>query len=373
MGSAGGFSVGRELLRHIAIVRPDWTVSCVLISGHPLHEEMRHAPLPDNCQLLWAPGSTISRLKRTLYERRTLIAWVRSHKVDAVIQLNGMLVSGMGVPTLCHMQDPWPYRPEAWDRPGDRIVALMKRRRHRSALKNASQIGWTSAYLRNLICASHEKPNRGDVFYNGIPREWIERARTSIRSWKTRPNQIISVSDVTARKRQHLVVQALPSLIRRTGLEDLTYRIIGKVDSGYRRELELLARELGVAEHVRIDGRISERELIAAFESARCFVTMSICESFGIPAIEAMSFGTPVIVSNCCAMPEICGNAGELVPIDDVNALADRTAEILLNSRKAQELQQAGIDRIAAFCWEDTAGQMAGAVEEMVHLDQTQK
>ena len=129
---------------------------------------------------------------------------------------------------------------------------------------------------------------------------------------------------------------------RPTGLEDVTYRIIGKVDPSYRRVLERLARDLGVADRVKIDGRVGERDLAFAFESASCFVMMSICESFGIPAIEAMSFGVPVIVSDCCSMPEVCGGAGELVPVDDVNALADRIAGVLLNSRRARRTPESG-------------------------------
>jgi len=100
---------------------------------------------------------------------------------------------------------------------------------------------------------------------------------------------------------------------------------------------------------------------------------MSICESFGIPAIEAMSFGTPVIVSDCCSMPEVCGKAAELVPVDDVHALADRIEGVLLNFTKAEQLRRAGLDRVVVFNWENTASRMAIAVENMLRQPRTEE
>src|SRR5690242_5105692 len=123
MGTGGGFTVGREILRHLAIVRPDWTVTAALIGGHPLHEQMKQSPLPPNCALLWAPPTTAGRTERSRWERNDLAKWADDQHITAVVQLNGMLIPSMKPPTLCHMQDPWPYRPQAWTGWRDRIVA----------------------------------------------------------------------------------------------------------------------------------------------------------------------------------------------------------------------------------------------------------
>ena len=72
MGSGGGFIVGRELLKH-RNAKTEWDISCALIAGHPLHQEMRDALLPANCHLLWAPKSTASHFKRTCMSDATLL------------------------------------------------------------------------------------------------------------------------------------------------------------------------------------------------------------------------------------------------------------------------------------------------------------
>jgi glycosyltransferase involved in cell wall biosynthesis len=369
IGSGGGYTVGRELLRHIALARPHWTVTMAVIGGHPLHEQLRTESLPPNARLHWAPPATVGRAARARYEDTGLVPWAHANGVHVVLQLNGMVIPRMRLPTLAHFQDPWPYRREAWRGWRDRAVALLKRRQHARALREAACAGFTSGYLRDLICGHwrHIRPRRTEVFYNGLPPESEARAADAVAAddWTARPMEIVSVSNVNVYKRQELVIRALPELIRRPGLGELRYRIAGHCEPAYRAELEALARELGVADRVVFAGRIDDDEVERAFRGARAFVLMSVCESFGIPAIEAMSFGTPVVTSDCCAMPEVCGPAAELCPVDDLPALVDRLARVLSDPARADELRRRGAEQVRRFRWATTAEQMATALEEI--------
>ena len=94
---------------------------------------------------------------------------------------------------------------------------------------------------------------------------------------------------------------------------------------------------------------------------------MSVCESFGIPTIEAMSYGTPVVIADCCALPEVCGdNAALRVPIDDVDALVEQLGTLLRNPELAKKLQKAGAGRVQQFRWTDTAEKMAVQLEDVM-------
>jgi glycosyltransferase involved in cell wall biosynthesis len=366
MGSGGGLTVGRELSRYLALARPGWQLILCAIDGHPLHASLKSQDLPTNCRLLFAPPQTRQRSARHNWERQELPRIVQQQSIHAVVQLNGMVVSTVAIPTLCHMQDPWPYRPEAWDGWKDRIVAAFKRREHRRALKSAAAFTWTSDYLRNLTCGHHGIwPAISEVIYNGVPEQWLHRAESSP-PLHERPNQMVTVSNVNNYKRQRLVIEALPQLLQEPALRDLTYHIVGECAPGYDAELRALAARLEVEKHVQIHGRVDEPAMISRYEQAKCFVLMSVCESFGIPAIEAMSFGTPVVVADCCAIPEVCGDAADLAPVDDVAALARHLRRVLLDPEYAQTLRQRGGERVGHFRWSAIAERMADILEQVI-------
>jgi glycosyltransferase involved in cell wall biosynthesis len=280
------------------------------------------------------------------------------------VQLNGMIVPRLRFPTLSLNQNPWPYRPEAWGSFKDRIAAWAKRRSMVRAMRTTDVYGWTSQYLRDLVCGWHKfSPRRSEIFYNGLPEQWINRAATST-ALADRPMEIVTVSNVSPYKRQDLVIKALAMLVKRPGLAKLVYRIVGKIDPpSYRDELVALANSHGVGDNVIIEGRVSEGRVREAFSSARCFVLMSVCESFGIPVIEAMSHGTPVVASNCCALPEVCSNAADLAPVDDVAGLAQRLERVLINNDYAETLRQAGTQRVRQFTWNATSRKMVDSLE----------
>jgi glycosyltransferase involved in cell wall biosynthesis len=366
IGSGGGYTVGRELFRYLAIERPAWRVTMAAIGGNTLHEGFRSENVPGNGQVHWAPATATGQVGRTRYETGELTAWARANGVTAVLQLNGMIVPGMPAPTLSHCQDPWPYRNEAWSGWKAPIVAYLKRRRNARAFREAAVVGFTSHYLKDLMIGRLGiTPRRAEVFYNGLPQEMIDRAGRPLPDWVSRPMEVVSVSNVNEYKRQELVIRALPALLKRPGVEGLIYRIAGHVEGDYRRHLEGVAKALGVGERVTFEGRVSDERVRELLTRARAFVLMSVCESFGIPAIEAMSFGAPVVTADCCAMPEVCGRAAILSPVDDVNALVENLARVLTSADQAEALRRAGAEQARRFSWADTARQMAAAIEHM--------
>lgn len=366
IGTGGGYTVGREVFRYIAQHRPSWKATMAIIDGDRLQSGLAEESLPENCEFLRAPSAAAGRVARRRYENGDLARWADENGVDAVFQLNGMIIPTMRPPTLAHYQDPWPYRTEAWGGLRDRILAMLKRRANVQALKRAACVGFTSNYLRKLITGHHGiEPKRACVFYNGIPDEWFERAAAGVPDWSSRPMEMVTVSNVFPYKRQDLVIRAMPELVKRDGLAELKYRILGAVQPDYEAELKRLARELGVEDRVVIEGRVSDDRVKEAFSTSRCFVLMSVCESFGIPAIEAMSYGAPVVTADCCAMPEVCGDAADLCPMDDLRELTERLARTLTDESRAEELRKAGVEQMQRYRWSDTVGQMVDELERM--------
>jgi glycosyltransferase involved in cell wall biosynthesis len=366
VGSGGGYTVARELLRHVALARPEWVVTLAVTEANPLHEGLRRESLPANASLFWAPASTSHWLARGRYENTGLRKWAKTQNVTRLLQLNGMVPSSFDLPTLAHNQDPWPYRPEAWENAKAPYIAFLKRRAHRRAFKKADFVGFTSDYLRQLM---QDKlglnPRASAVFYNGLPQAWIDRTFDPPPDLSGRPIEILSVSNVSPYKRQDLVIKALPELAKRPGLEGIKYTIAGHCSDDERARLMRLAHSLGTTNRVTIEGRVSDERVADLLGQARAFVLMSVCESFGIPAVEAMSRGVPVVTSDCCAMPEVCGDAAELSPVDDINALVENIHNVLTDVSKSDELQKRGLKRVRKYNWTATASAMAEALERI--------
>jgi glycosyltransferase involved in cell wall biosynthesis len=178
--------------------------------------------------------------------------------------------------------------------------------------------------------------------------------------------ELLSVSSVGLYKRQELVIRALPELLNRPGTGDLVYRVLGHHNSAeYVAGMKKLADDLGVGNRVIIEGRVPDQRVEDAMRRARAYVLMSVCESFGLPAIEAMSFGTPTVISNCCAHPEVGGDGAVLSSVDDVPALAGNLHRVLTDDAFSEALRRRGAKNIQRFRWSETAAQMAAALEEI--------
>jgi len=104
--------------------------------------------------------------------------------------------------------------------------------------------------------------------------------------------------------------------------------------------------------------RPSRQDLIALFRLAEAFVFPSWIEGFGLPVLEAMTCGTPVIASNRGAIPEVVGDAGLLADAEDAAAFARHLARVLGNPTEAAQLRHRGRVRAGLFSWERTAGEI---------------
>jgi glycosyltransferase involved in cell wall biosynthesis len=119
-----------------------------------------------------------------------------------------------------------------------------------------------------------------------------------------------------------------------------------------------------LAGHVEYRGYVSPSDREALFKGAQVFVLPSFDEGFGIPALEAMSAGVPVVVSNRGALPEVVGDAGLLVDPDDAESLAAALERMLGDANLRATCAQRGLDRARQFTWTQTARDVRRAYED---------
>ena len=119
---------------------------------------------------------------------------------------------------------------------------------------------------------------------------------------------------------------------------------------------------------VRVTGFVSEERLVELYSGAGCFLFPSLGEGFGLPPLEAMACGAPVVASDRPAVPEVTGDAALLAPPHDVEALAGHVSRVLLDGRLAAELRAAGLARARELNWTRAAAETEGVYREALEI-----
>jgi glycosyltransferase involved in cell wall biosynthesis len=171
---------------------------------------------------------------------------------------------------------------------------------------------------------------------------------------------ILYVGMLEPRKNVDRLVEAFGRLARELPGIDLV--IAGRRGWMYDR---IFARveELGLQDRVRFTGYVSSQDLPALYGGARLFTYPSTYEGFGIPVLEAMSCGTPVVTTNVSSMPEVAGDAAILVSPDDVAGLAAAVLRVCTEPALRDDLACRGLARAKAFSWERCARETIAVYE----------
>jgi len=144
---------------------------------------------------------------------------------------------------------------------------------------------------------------------------------------------------------------------------DLRLLLVGAESPGYLGAA-LAGVPLDVRARVAFTGRVTDAELRALYAGASAFVFPSRYEGFGLPPLEAMALGAPVVCANAASLPEVVGDAALLFPAGDAGALAGALGRLLDDPALRERLARAGLERAAQFSWERTATATVAAYRE---------
>ncbi len=120
-------------------------------------------------------------------------------------------------------------------------------------------------------------------------------------------------------------------------------------------EVFALVRELSLQEHVHFPGRVSVEDLLSLYNAAQLLVHPAFYEGFGLPPLEAMACGTPVVVSNTSALPEVVGDAALLVDPMEVDEVTVAMWRLLSDQELRQQMREKGLKRARLFSWRRAA------------------
>ncbi|HME70964.1 MAG TPA: glycosyltransferase family 1 protein, partial [Myxococcota bacterium] len=148
--------------------------------------------------------------------------------------------------------------------------------------------------------------------------------------------------------------------------------LAGSLDSRYPEASQAVC-ELGLETRVRITGRADDSALEALYYDATAFVTLSRLEGFGLPPLEAMARGVPVVAGRCSVFPEVLGDAALLVDVESETEVAHALEQIASDEALRRRLVERGRERASAFTWERCAAATAAIYRRVTRTQQRQR
>lgn len=217
-------------------------------------------------------------------------------------------------------------------------------------------IAISEATKSDLVRVGGISPDRIVVIYPGIDHDLFCPAR-ALRNDKSaalleqlgiRGEFLLYVGDSEPRKNLQRILQSISR-----GPRSLELLIVGK-KAPVDRQLASWIADAGVADRVRFAGYVAEEQLPGLYGAARAFVFPTLYEGFGIPVVEAMACGCPVITSRVSSLPEVAGDAALLVDPESSDDIAGAIGA-LMNDDLCASLRGRGLERARLFRWEEAA------------------
>jgi glycosyltransferase involved in cell wall biosynthesis len=364
--SAGGTRVyAVQLLTALLDLKPDWTF--LLYS--------RTAQQARDLKQMWTgpnvEATLVSGVPNALRIQARLPAQLRHDAVDVYHSLGYFLPLRWDGPKVVTVHDlnmylNWPswFRSRRLLRWADMAVQTP------FAVRAADRIITDSEFSKGSICRIlRVDPDRvvviplaPDAFFDEEPSSTeIEEARATTGGAPF----VLYVGVLSPQKNLGMLIKAFAaSSLRAAGVR----LVLAGSDGGHGRALRAEAAASGVADRVQLTGFVSKPLLRALYRQALAVVLPSHGEGFGLPLVEAMASGAPVLAANRQSLPEVVGDAGCLFEPDDVSGLADQLSLLLADPAFRRGLVARGRARRQLFSWKSAAEATAGIYEEVARV-----
>jgi glycosyltransferase involved in cell wall biosynthesis len=321
--------------------------------------------IPANVRIGYAPVSSVSRVQRLGWELAGLPLQARRDRVTLLHSLGTTSPLSSAMPRVVTVHDLiYEHFPEAF--PGIRTPVL--RRLIPRMLRRAQRvISDSEATRRDVVGLYGVDAALADVVHLGPGRPPIpldeEQARALRSAVGAQAPYLLSVATSQPHKNLRRLIEAFASVAQqRPGIRLVLVGGAGQAQA----QLAEAASAAGVSEAVSFTGWVDERTLDAVYAGAELFVYTSLCEGFGLPLLEAMQRGLPVLSSRATSLPEVGGDAVEYVDATSVDALAAAIGRLLADPARRAELVALGHQQFGRFGWARAARETLASYERVL-------
>lgn len=210
--------------------------------------------------------------------------------------------------------------------------------------------------------------SRISMIYQGADKRFTnekdeKRIKEVMEKYNITKNYVLCLSTVEPRKNMLRTIKAFHQLLIK-GFSDYQLVLVG--GKGWNNgEIYEYVQKQALQDNVIFTGYASDDEIKHIYANATVFAYPSLCEGFGIPIIEAMQSGTPVITSNVSCMPEVAGDACELVNPYSITDIEHAMEKIITNEALRNKMREAGFKRAPLFSWDKCAKEVWNVILKM--------
>ena len=285
---------------------------------------------------------------------------------DLLVSLDGFLTTKINIPKINVVHDiNFEHRPKD--------LPFFYRKYYRHYIPKycniSDKIITVSNFSKNDISEKYNvKKNKIHVVYNGVSNSFstinIDQKKELKNNYASGEEYFIFVGSLHKRKNIGRMLQAF-DLFKTKTASKIKFIIIGK-KRWWSSNMQKIYNNLIYKKDIRFTGYVEEKKLNILISSAKCLCFVSLFEGFGLPIIEAMKCGTPVITSNTSSMPEICGKAGLIVNPKNIKEIALAMEKINEDPKLCDDLIKHGIERSKIFNWEKSADDFCEVLDQFI-------
>ena len=350
--------IGKSLLRMyagIAAARPEWEVFAYHRCAGPLPKD-----LPSNfvSRQIEIPGDRFDA-----WTQVRLPTAARLDRVDVLHCPANYCPNWMPVPTVVTLHDLIPL-----DLPETVNENEHARFEHAvsSACSKANIVCTPSRYTKRRLIEEHGlHPQRAVVVRWGATAEpgmvSLSGIEQTLQRYGIKSNYLLHMGARDPRKNTRGVIEAW-AMAGRSRRRDWKLVIVG-LDDNTLSEMKRLVTLLGIEREVKLHGYAPEQDLMVLLSAASILLYPSMSEGFGLPVLEAFASATAVLTSDTSSLPEVAGDAAELVPPGEATALASAMTRLMNDPMRRAELVRRGTRRLMKYRWSDASERLASALD----------
>lgn len=316
-----------------------------------------------NCEARYLSPPTKHVYLFDFYFNKVLARRAKADQLDLLVSPDGILCKGLDIPQLPVIHDlNFEHHPE-WLA---NHVAKYFRKRFQGFAEMAQLIATVSEYSRQDIADTYNIPESNiHVVYNAGGEQFQPLTETEQEATKERFSNgkpyLLFVGTIHPRKNIEGVIRTF-EIYRNRSETDMQLLIAGK-EVLWSEEMKNALDQCAYKDDIRILGMVNDTDLVNLTASTSAMVYLSHFEGFGIPIVEAMQSGVPVVVSDATVLPEVVGNQGIVVPHGDYEATANKLIE-LEDQTYCNTLIEQGLQRAKKFNWGESAVTMKRIIQQ---------